>query len=79
MRAPASLSSCVRSGGASRIALTGLNFSNCHGGAIHTALASLLGVGSRSGCFGTALAGVTLLLLCPSLLRRLGTPSHGLP
>ena len=78
LRPPAGLSSCVRSGGASRIALTGLNSSNCQGGAVHAALAGLLGVGSQSGCFGTALAGVTLLL-CPSLLRRLGASSHGLP
>jgi len=79
LRAPASLSSCGRTGGASRIALTGLNFSNCQGGAVHAALAGLLGVGSLSGRFGTALDGVTLLLLCPSLLRRLGASSHGLP
>ena len=79
LHAPASLSSCVRSGGASRIALTGLNSSNCQGGTVHTALAGLLGIGGRSGCFGTALAGVNLLLLRPGWLRRLGASSHGLP
>ena len=82
LRAPASLSSCGRMGGASRIALTGLNFSNYQGGAVHAALTGLLGIGSLSSRFGTALAGVALndvtLLLCPSLLRRLGPSSHGL-
>ena len=79
LRAPTSFSSCIRPGGASRVALTGLDFSDCQGGAVHTAPAGLLGVGSLSGCLGSALAGVTLLLLCPSLLRRLGPSSHGLP
>jgi len=76
LRAPAGLYSCVRSGGASRISLTGLNSSNCQGGAIHAVLAGLLGVCGQSSCFGTALAGVTLLLLCSGLLCRLGASSH---
>ena len=75
---PASFSFRIRSGGAGRVALTGLNFSNCLGGTTGTAPAGLLGAVSLSGRFGTALAGVALLL-CPSLLRRLGPSSHGLP
>ena len=43
-----------------------------------TAPAGLLGVVSLSGRFSTALAGVALLL-CSSLLGRLGPSSHGLP
>ena len=79
LRAPAGLSFRIRSGGAGHVALTGLNFNGRLGSATGTAPASLLGVVSLSGRFGTALAGVTLLLLCPSLLRRLGPWSHGLP
>jgi len=78
LRAPAGLSSCVRSGGVNRIALTGLNFSDCQGGAVHAALAGLLGVGSLIGRFGTALAGVALLLYS-GLLGRLGPSGHGRP
>ena len=72
LRAPASFSSRIRSGGAGRVTLTGLNFNNCLGGATGTAPAGLLGVVSLSACFGTALAGVALLLLCSGLLGRLG-------
>ena len=79
LRTPTSFSSYNRPGGASRVALTGLNFDVWPGGAIRTAPAGLLGVVSLSGCFSTALAGVALLLLSPSLLGRLGPSSHGLP
>jgi len=77
LRAPASFSFRIRTGGAGRVTQTGLNFSDGQGGAVHAALDGLLGVCSLSGRFGTALAGVALLL-CPSLLRRLGPSSHGL-
>jgi len=60
------------------VALTGLNFDVRPGGAIRTALAGLLDVVSLSGCFSTALADVALLL-CSSLLGRLGPSSHRLP
>ena len=79
LRPPTSFSSCIRPGGASRVALAGLNFNVCPGGAVRAAPAGLLGVVSLSGCFSTALAGVALLLLCSSLLGRLGPSSHGLP
>ena len=59
------------------VALTGLNFNGRLGSTTGTAPASLLGVVSLSGRFGTALAGVALL--CTSLLCRLGPSSHGLP
>ena len=84
-RAPASFSSYIWSGGAGRVALTGLNFNGRLGSATGTVLAGLFaGIGHLSSRFGTTLAGValtgvTLLLLCPSLLRRLGPSSHGLP
>ena len=78
LRAPASFSFRIRSGGAGRVALTGLNFSDCQSGAVHATLAGFLSFGSLSGRFGTALAGVALLL-CPSLLRHLGPSSHGPP
>ena len=77
-RAPASFSLRIRSGGAGRVALTGLNFNGRLGSATSTAVAGLLGVGSLSGRFGTALASVALLL-CPGLLRRPGPSSQGLP
>ena len=78
LRAPASFSSCIRSGGAGRVALTGLNFDVRLGGAIYTAPAGLLGVVSQSGRFGTALADVALLLYS-GLLGRLGPSGHGRP
>jgi len=78
LRASASFSFCRRSGGAGGVALTGLNFNKCVDGATGATLASLLGVGNLSGRLGTALAGA-VLLLCPSLLRRLGPSSHGFP
>jgi len=65
--------------------LTGLNFDGRLGSATDTALSGLFaGIGHLSSRFGTtmagaALTGVTLLLLCPSLLRRLGPSRHGLP
>ena len=77
LRVPASFSFCVRSGGADRVALTGLNFNGRLGGATGTALAGLLGIGGRSSHLGATLAGVTLLL--PGSLRRLGPSGHGLP
>ena len=77
LRAPASLSFHIRSGGASRVALTGLNFNSRLGGVTGPAPAGLLGVVSLSGRFGTALAGVALL--CPSLLRCPGPSCQGLP
>ena len=79
LHVPTGFSSCIRPGGASRVALTGLNFNDCPGGAVRAAPAGLLGVVSLSGYFGTASADVALLLLRPSLLSRLGPSSHGLP
>ena len=79
LRAPTSFSSYIRPGDASRIALTGLNFNDCPGGAVRAAPAGLLGVVSLSGYFGIALASVALLPLCPSLLGCLSPSSHGLP
>ena len=79
MHAPTSFSSCIRPGGASRVALTGLNFNDCLGGAVRAASAGLLGVVSLSGCSGTASADVALLLLHSSLLGRLGPSGHRLP
>src|SRR6185437_10029053 len=76
LRAPTSFSSCIRSGSAGRVALTGLNFDVRPGGAIRTAPAGLLGVVSLSGCFGAASADIALLFLCSSLLGRLGPSSH---
>ena len=78
LRAPASFSFRIRSGGAGRIALTGLDFNGHLGGATGTARAGLLGIVSLSSRFGTTLASVALLL-CPSLLRRPGPSSQGLP
>ena len=77
LRAPANFSFRTRSGGAGRVTLTGLNFNGRLGGATGTAPASLLGIVSLSGRFGTALAGVALL--CPSLLFCPGPSSQGLP
>ena len=78
LRTPTGFSSHIRPGGASRVALTGLNFNGRLGGATGTASADLLGVVSPSGRFSTTLTGVALLL-CLSLLRRPGPPSQGLP
>jgi hypothetical protein len=75
---PASFSFHIRTGGTGRAALTGLNFNGRLGDTTGTASADLLGVVSPSSRFGTALTGVALLL-CPSLLRRPGHPSQGLP
>ena len=91
LRVPGSFSFCGRSGGALRVALTGLNFNGRLGGATGIALAGLLGVGHLSSRLGVgrlssrlgatlaggALTGVTLLL--PGSLRRLGPSGHGLP
>ena len=77
-RAPANFSSRIRSGGAGRVPLTGLNFNDGPGGATSTVPAGLLGVVSLSGCFGTALADVALLLYL-GLLGRLGPSGHGRP
>ena len=77
LHAPASFSFHSRSGGASRVALTGLSFNSRLGGVTGPAPADLLGVIGLSGCFGTALAGVTLLF--PSLLCCPGPSSQGLP
>ena len=82
LRAPASFSFYVRSGGDICVALTGLNFNGHLGGAIGTALAGLLGVGDLSSRLGATLAGVALTgvtLLLPGSLRRLGPSGHGLP
>jgi hypothetical protein len=85
LRAPIGLSFRIWSGGAGRVALTGLNSDGRLGSATETAPAGLsTGIGRLSSRFGTtmagvALTGVTLLLLCPSLLRRLGPSRHGLP
>ena len=76
--APASFSSRIRSGGAGRVALTGLNYDVRPGGAIRIAPAGLLGVVSLSSRFDATLASVALFL-CPGLLRRPGTSSQGLP
>ena len=78
LRVPASFSFCDRSGGAVRVALTGLTFNSRLVGATGTAPASLLGIVSLSSRFGTTLAGIALLL-CPSLLRRPGPSGQGLP
>ena len=48
LRAPTSFSSYIRPGGASRVALTGLNFNDCPGGAVRATPAGLLGVVSLS-------------------------------
>jgi len=77
LRVPASFSFRIRSGGAGRVALTGLDFNSRLGGVTGPAPAGLLGVVSLSGRFGTALAGVALL--CPSLLRCPGPSCQGLP
>jgi hypothetical protein len=74
----ASFSFRLQPSGAGRIALTGLNSNGRLGGANGPAPAGLFGVGSLSSRHGTTLAGA-VLLLCPSLLRRLGPSSHGLP
>ena len=82
LRTPASFSFYVRSGGAVRVALTGLNINDRLGGATGTALAGLLSVGRSSSRLGATVAGVTLTsvtLLLPGLLRRLGPSGHGLP
>jgi len=78
LRAPASFSFYVRSGGDICVARTGLSFNSCLGGATGTAPAGLLGIASLSSRFCATLAGVALLL-CPGLLRRLGPSGHGLP
>src|SRR6185437_1526840 len=78
LRVPASFSFRARSGGACRVALTGLNFNGRLGGATGTAPAGLLGVVSLGSLFGAILASVALLL-CPGLLRRPGPSSQGLP
>ena len=78
LRPPTNVSFCNRPSGAGRVALPGLNFDVRPGGAIRTAPAGLLDVVSLSGCFSTALAGVATLLLCSSLLGRLGPSSHDL-
>ena len=78
LRVPASFSFRDRSGGAVRIALTGLNSNGRLGDATGTALAGLLSVGRLSSRFCATLAGIALLL-CPGLLRRLGPSGHGLP
>ena len=79
LRTPTSFSFCNRPGGAGHIALTGLNFDVRPSGAIRTAPAGLLDVVSLSSWFSIALADVALLLLCSSLLGRLGPSSHRLP
>jgi len=76
--APASFSFRIRSGGAGRVALTGLNVDGRLGGATGTAPAGLLGIIGLSSRFGATLAGVAFLL-CPSLLRRPGPSGQGLP
>ena len=78
LRAPADISFRIRSGGAGRPALTGLNFNGRLDGATGTTPAGLLGVIGRSSRFGTTLASVALLL-CPGLLRRPDPSSQGLP
>ena len=77
LRIPASFSFRIRSGGAGRVALTGLNFNGRLGGVTGPAPAGLLGIVSLSGRFGTALAGAALM--CPSLLCCPGPSSQGLP
>jgi hypothetical protein len=73
LHTPTGLSFRIQSGGAGRVALTGLNVDGRLGSAADTALAGLFaGIGRLSSRFGTmlagvALTGVTLLLLCPSL------------
>jgi len=82
LHAPASLSFLIRSGGASRVALTGLNFNGRLGSVTGPAPAGLLGVGRLSSRLGATLAGVALTsvtLLLPGLLRRLGPSGHCLP
>jgi len=79
LRTPASFSFCNRPGGASRVALIGLKFDVWPGGAVRAAPAGLPGVVSLSGCLSSALADVVSILLCSSLLGRLGPSSHGLP
>jgi len=79
LRTPTSFSSCNRPGGASRVALAGLNFDVRPGGAVRAAPAGLPHVVSLSGCSSTALADVASIRLCSSLLGRLGPSSHRHP
>jgi hypothetical protein len=79
LRTPTSFSSRNRPGGASRVALTVLNFDVRPSGAVRTAPAGLPHVVSLSGFFTTALTDVVSILLCSSLLGLLGPLSHRLP
>ena len=82
LRTPASFSFCIRSGGAGRVALTGLNVDGRLGSTSDAALAGVFaGVGRLSSRLGTTLAGVALtgVTLLPGLLRRLSPSGHGLP
>ena len=79
LRAPTSFSSCLRSSGASRVALTGPNFDVRPGGAIGITPADLLDGISQSGRLSTALADAASILLSSSLLGCLGPSSHCLP
>src|SRR6185369_5277320 len=60
LHVPASFSFCDRSGGAVRVALTGLNFNGHLVDATGTAPAGLLGVGRLSSRLGATLAGGAL-------------------
>ena len=82
LRAPTGLSFSIRSGGAGRVALTGLNVDGHLGSTTDTTLAGLLGVGRLSSRLGATLAGVALTavtLPLPGSLRCLGPSGHGLP
>jgi len=79
LHVPTSFFPCNRPGGASRVALTGLNFDVRPGGAVRAAPTSFPHGVSLSGYFNTALADVASILMCSSLLGRLGPSSHCLP
>jgi len=79
LRTPTNFSSCIRSGGAGRVAMTGPNFDVRPGGAIRIYPAGLLDGISRSGRLSTALADAASILLSSSLLGCLGPSSHCLP
>ena len=66
LRTPATFSFCIRPGGASRVALTGLNFNDYPGGAVRTAPAGLPNGVSRSGRLSTALADAASAPLWPT-------------
>ena len=79
LRAPTSFSSCIWSGGAGCVALTGPNFDVWPGGTIRISPTGLLDGISRSGRLSTALADAASILLSSSLVGRLGPSSHCLP